>query len=131
MGADTIRRHGWMKDNKIVKWYLVFSHFLPGCVLPFTSLAGCNLVSVFALVSITFCLLGFSYISAHRATIDLSPNFVGAVSGLMQAPVTVSGKISLLYAAASYIKIYDFQQLQLRSLTTSSGVRIDNRTSSQ
>lgn len=94
IAADNIRKKHILPSTTIVKIYLFFSHFIPACIMPCLLLVGCDATKVLWIVSITMSFLGFAYISTTMTLMEISPNFVGTLYGIIQVPVAAASNVS-------------------------------------
>lgn len=93
VAADNMRKKHVLPNATIVKIYLFLSHFIPACIMPCLMLVGCDATKVLWVVAVTMSFLGFAYISTTMTLLDVSPNFVGALYGMVHVPIAAASNI--------------------------------------
>nr|XP_015838308.1 PREDICTED: putative inorganic phosphate cotransporter isoform X2 [Tribolium castaneum] len=81
--GDYMRKKEIMSVTKIRKFFIIFSHFIPGALLIVMRAFGCIKEGVIAMIVLNQGFNGACVVSHLVNPQDLSPNFAGAVYGIM------------------------------------------------
>lgn len=98
--GDYIRIHKWMTVTWVRKFFILFSHILPGLFVLGQTFIGENATWAIVLMTLALGSNGASTLTNLQNSQDLSPNFAGTIYGIMNCIGGVTGFINPAITAA-------------------------------
>lgn len=94
--GDFIRKRNLMRTTTIRKFFIIFSHFLPGLLLIAQTAVGCDVTLALVLITLSLGSNGASTLTNLQNSQDLAPNFAGSLYGIANCIGSTSGFLSPL-----------------------------------
>ncbi|CAH1116345.1 unnamed protein product [Phaedon cochleariae] len=81
--GDYLKRKQVVSNLFIRKFFVLFSHIIPGLLMMALALIGCNSIMVIVLLVMSMAVNGAAVLTNLQNSQDLSPNFAGTIFGII------------------------------------------------
>lgn len=92
--GDFIRKNQWMSVTSTRKFFVIFSHFIPGLFLIGQNFIACEAMLAVAFITLSLGINGASTLTNLQNSQDLAPNFAGSLYGIVNMIGSCTGFIT-------------------------------------
>ncbi|KAI4456599.1 solute carrier family 17 [Holotrichia oblita] len=92
--GDFIRKRQWLSVTTTRKFFVIFSHIIPGIFLIAQTISGCNSTLAVIFLTLALGMNGASTLTNLQNSQDLAPNFAGTVYGIVNCIGGTTGFIT-------------------------------------